>query len=578
MGSFNFTDRITGQPGTSSTGSGIASFLVGQLDNANACTAPPGDLHTGANSFYVQDSWRATRKLTINYGLRWDQFWPTWEHKDRMSTFDPNLVNPATGTKGALSIFGQGSGRNGRHAIEERYFKAFGPQLGLAYAWNDRTVLRASYGISYGPAYIKWLGSNGPYTVVSSDGFSASRYATTLDNGITPAFNWTSGFPVPFPSSFPILDPTLDNGGTITFMDPDNRPPMNQNVSFEIERQLPGQMSLRVAYIGLLAHHLQTEYPYDLNSVPLKNLTLGSDLLEADVNSPQARAAGIKVPYSGFSGSVAQALKPFPQYNHINYVGAMLGNSTYHSLQVNLQKRLGHGLSFLASYAVQKQLSNVDFPGYNGQGSLSVRHPELIKQDGKRLLGKDQPQNFNISWDYELPFGTGHAFAGHASKPLNYVIGGWRLSAIQNYFSGRPISITTRATNPIAGVWPELVPGVPIRATGCGDYDPNNPAKNRYLNINAFRSDPTTYRGYSLGNFSQIPNIRSCGFQDEAIGLDKQLVLHEQWRLSLGTYWQNALNRHPWRGLVTDLGSPAFGQYTDVNPSRFIQFYMRLEF
>src|SRR5262249_38961718 len=145
-------------------------------------------------------------------------------------------------------------------------------------------------------------------------------------------------------------------------------------------------------------------------------------------------------------------------------------------------------------------------------------------------------------------------------------------------FSGRPISVTTRATNPIAGVWPELVQGVPIRGTSCKDFDPNNPAKNSYLNKNAFRTDPATYLGFPLGNVSQLPNVRACGYQDEAFGLEKEFNVHEQWKIKFGTYWQNAFNRHPWRGLNTDLGSPAFGQYTDVNPARFIEFYLRVEF
>jgi hypothetical protein len=455
--------------------------------------------------------------------------------------------------------------------------------VGLAYALSPKTVLRAAYGISYGPAWQKWLGSNGQLT--SADGWAVTRTSSTLDNGVTPAFNWNNGFPIPFPT-LPDINPTLDNGGIVEYVDRDSRPPMTQNISAEVGQELPGQISVRVAYVGTMAHRLPARDPYDWNSLPLTAFSMGS-LLTADINSPAARAAGIPIPYAGFTGSVAQALKPYPQYLSVQPWGVQIGNSTYNALQVNAQKRFGQGLTFLAAYTLSKQLTNVDFPGYNGAGSTTVRSIYLLKQDGKRLLSKDEPQIFNISWVYELPFGSGKRFANGAKGPLNAVIGGWTFSAIQNYFSGRPISVTTNATNPVAGEWPILIPGVPIKQTGCGKYAAGDPSRNRFLNINAFASPDAfgnanpQYPNLPFGNISQLENVRTCGYLNENVQLDKTTKIHERMAFQFGSIFSNLFNRHPWVGdsFQANITNPStFGTYTSAYPGRTVQFFLKLIF
>jgi hypothetical protein len=581
FGNFSFRNRTTGLPGFSSTGQAVASFYTGWLDTAQVDTPLVTATHMSGWGFFAQDSWRATRKLTVNAGLRWNIFPPGWEHQDKASTFDPNLLNPATGTKGALSFYGQGTGRNGLHQLQDYYFGALNPQLGLAYAMNQKTVIRAFYGLSNGPYWTKFIGANAPG--YPSDGFGQSLIAGGLDNGVTPAYNWNNTFPLTFASSFPVIDPTFRDGQNITLWSRfDDRPQRIQNVSFEVARELPGELSVKVTYIGTFAHGLVLSDPYDLNAAPLSALSLGN-LLNEPFSSPAAKAAGITAPFPGFAAlynpsgdpskdpSVAQALRPYPQYRRITCGNCQLGFSTYNGVQFNAQKRFGSGLTFLANYTISKELASEAGIWSGG----SSRHPTLWASDTHQLLqGQERPWIARFSWVYELPIGHGKRFLGNASKPVNTILGGWQFTGVLNYFAGRPLAISTSATNPsaiVAQTWPVLNPGVPLVANQCSSRLQSVP----YLNANAF-SDPAPF---GIGNYSYLAQVRNCAYANEDFGLDKTFRVHESLTVQLGTLWNNAFNRTEWSNgaLGTNIDVGNFGQYTSAYPARNIQFYLRLQ-
>ena len=142
---------------------------------------------TGGIAFFAQDSWRVTHKLTVNAGLRWDLFIPLHLLDNKMSTFNPTLPNPgAGGLLGALQLYGTQPGENGLIDSANYYYKAFDPKIGFAYQVNNKTVFRASYGISYLPYYQKFAGDL--KAKVPQDGWSTTRTSSTLDSGVTPAF------------------------------------------------------------------------------------------------------------------------------------------------------------------------------------------------------------------------------------------------------------------------------------------------------------------------------------------------------------------------------------------------------
>ena len=571
-GEFNFTNRMTGQPGDPSTGSGWASYMLGEVDSASITSPVDGRGRADAWAIYFQDQWRMTPKLTLTAGLRWNYFTPYSELQDKISTFDPNLPNPgAAGFLGGLSVYGDGPGRNGLRTVNEKFYKAFSPHFGFAYSLDPKTVIRASYSLTFAPHFQKYFGSIGPE--VPTTGFNATLTDSEKDNGLTPAFNWEQGWQLTFPE-FPEIDPALVNGSGITLIDrSESVPAYSQNISFEIGRELPHQISIRTAYVGNLSRRLATSSGADLNSIPLSLLSLGS-LLNADISSPAAQAAGIPLPYQGFSGSVAQGLRPFPQYTGIGVYGAQFGSSTYHSLQTNFQKRSGDW-TFLVAYTISKQISNNNFPGFIGFGGVTRQHPEVMNT-ARALLQKDRPQILAVSWVYDLPFGRGKKFLGGASRGLNYLLGGWRLSSIQNYMSGIPIRVSSGQSIPggFGGIWPVRAGG-PLQANSCGNVDPNSSGGDRfYLNSGAF----TAAAPFTLGDTSLLPNQRQCAILQENVQLEKFFEITEDVRVHLGTLWQNALNRHWWTGLNTNTSSADYGRFGSASPPRNIMFYLKVEF
>jgi len=574
-GTFSFSSNETGLPAFPvTTGLAYASYLLGEVDSASVATPVNWRDFTASSAIFAQDKWRATSKLTISYGLRWELYTPMHEIQNKISTFDPSIPNPGAGNiLGALSIYGTGRGRNGLIALNPYYFKAFAPKLGIAYAVNPKTVIRANAGISYEPMIVKYYQGGGQNA--SADGFFLRRTAASTDNGVTPAFNWNNGFPLTFPQ-LPVINPSLDNGGTISRWDyHDNRPAMVENFGFEIERELPHAMSIKAAYVGTMAHRIYGNY--NLNDLPLVNLKYGSLLLQP-ASSPAAQAAGITLPYPSFTGSVAQALRPYPQYLNVTNTAADIGNSTYNALQVTWQKRFGD-MIFNVNYTAQKILDNLNSGGVS-IAALSVQTPE-IRKTAKALGGNynnaaDTPQILNLSWDYGLPFGKGKHWGSHWNNWVDNVIGNWRFSAIQTYQSGQPFAVTDNARiQGIDSVWPLLVQGQPIRLRGCADLKPGDPTAGRVFNVNAF-ADPAPF---TLGNTRILPNTRGCPWIDEDVRLNKAFRVREHVAFNIGAQTYNIFNRHTFRSLQGNIDLPTtFGTATQATPGRNFTLYAKIEF
>ena len=575
-GVFNFTSRGTDLPGAAASGNGYASFLLGEVDNGQLWSAQDARWSTNTWGFYVQDSWRVRPKLTLNYGLRWDLFLPLNEGYDRITNFDPNRPNPGMdGRPGALTFFGEGEGRNGRTSgVWDVYKKAFSPRFGLAYTLTDKTLIRASYGLST-PAFFGLYGSG---MRILTTGFMQFRAGIQTDNnGVTPAFNWNDGVPDIsgfFSGKIPNLDPALANGSPHTVFFPEQaKPGLNQNINFGIERDLGGGLIVRSDYIGLLAHGLAADGHVRLNQIPLSALSLGS-VLNTNINSQAARDAGIQKPYPSFEGSVAQGLRPFPALFNINDISSPTVNMLYHSLQTTLQKRFGHGLNFLIAYTISKTLSNGG--GFGGQGQASglgdLQHTD---QRGilKGLFAADRPQMLAISYLYELPFGPGKRFGGGMTNPvLKHLVGGWRLSAIHHYWRESPIKVTTSSTIPggLASVWANREQGQIPTGQGCGDYSSGDVSLNR----DAF-SVPDAFQ---LGDTRILPSTRPCGYMNENIAIQKIFPFRERYRVEFATEFINMFNRHNMTGLQTNISQSTFGQYTGVTQPRRIQFHLKFRF
>lgn len=596
----DFSSQVTGR----GTGAGFASFLLGSVDSGIVGSQLAQDWRDQAWAWYAQDQWRVTPKLTLSYGLRWDLFLSPKEAVNRIGTFDPSLPNPAAGGRlGALTFWGDGPGRNGRQRLLDTYPWALGPRLGIAYQWNPQTVVRIYYGIQRYP--LNSVLYDGRW--IPNYGWGATLTTASANNGVTPAFsNWDNGtFTLP---TFPTLDPSYLNGSGLAYVDPrDDKPGPEQDFGVAIEREVPGGIMLRAKYAGKLQHGIPTNNLVDLNQIPLSALSLGQ-LLFADINSPQAQAAGIPIPYPGFTGSVAQALRPYPQYQSINDINALVKTDLWHAGIFEVQKHFGSGLSFLATYTISKMLSNDPFPtclasvcagvptsvqtsAFRGNGASELGGKGLVV--GSPIgLGGDRAQTLNLSYTYELPLGRDKRFLGRANPILQTLVGGWMISGLQSYSSGTPFPILSGATAlsasaggfgaiasgiPTFGAtWANLVPGQAVRTNvGCGDYNPRNPSKNQYLNPNAFAAPPLL----TLGDVNILPNVRTCGAVNETFSLVKDFSIRERIGVKFGADFFNAFNRHQWYALQTNVSNPqSFGQYTAATDPRIIQLHMSVNF
>ena len=388
-GAHSFRNRGTGLPGFGATGVGYASFLLGEVDSLGLNSPRAARFSNNTLAFFMQDSWRATPKLTLNYGVRWDFFLPMKEGYDRIANTSLTTPNPgADGTLGALVFYGDGPGRNGRTGVWDTYKKAISPRFGLAYSLNNQTVVRASYGISTSAL----LGLYGSGMRVLTTGFMNVRAnQATTNQGVTPLYNWNDGVPGItgiFSGALPNLDPALANGINHGIIFPGEvRPALNQNINFGIERNLGQGLIVRADYIGLLARHLPSDSHIELNQMPLSALSLGS-VLNTDIGSQAARAAGITRPYPSFEGSVAQALRPFPQFQRINNLSSPTATMNYHSLQASAQKRFG-GLNFLFAYTISKTLGTGGGFGAQGQSGGQAHHRRLAHLSHPQLLGRE---------------------------------------------------------------------------------------------------------------------------------------------------------------------------------------------
>ena len=573
-GSYNFTDRGTGLPGVPETGVGYATFLLGDSENFTQWTNR-AEKHTSFTwAFYAQDSWRATDKLTVNYGLRWELPIPAHETYDRIGTFSPSISNPAAGgINGALWFWGEGPGRNGRKRTANLNYANWGPRLGLAYALDEQTVIRGYAGLMYYPLN----GEAASGFITPNLGFGAQVSRNSPDNGVTPAVNWTNGIVGILPA-VPSLDPSLLNGSTVNFLDPlETKQGRVTRLGAALERQILGSVLVRAEYTGMLAHGIPSAQIARYNQLPLRFLGLG-DLLLQDINSPDAQAAGISSPYAGFTGTVAQALRPFPQYDWVVQNNSKSAYSLYHSGIFSLQKRFETGFSFFIAHTIAKNLTvndaGTNFNALNPNGA--IQHWGLWNTS-KMLATFDLPWYTKMNYAYELPFGPGKRWMADASGIVRQLVGGWTVAGIHNYSGGVPIRVTTRQfLQNIGPAWPILVDGGRVRtSTSCGDFDPGDPSRNRYLNINAF----ATPAQFQLGNTRVLPNVRTCGFSNEDFAILKDFFATEEVNLRFGAEFFNLFNRHHFRRINTDIDNPgAFGTQTNASNPRTIQFHLKITF
>jgi len=543
-GCINFDFKHTGRPGdtnfTTAGGSPVASMLLGYANNGSIDTIRYIGQQWPSFAGFFQDDWRVKPNLMLNLGLRWETTLPPTGENDSWSDFSPTRANPGAGGRlGALIYAGSGDGREGTRSLADSYFKGFGPRFGLAYTWKEKTVVRLSYGLSYGNVT----------TVTGSThnlGFTLTDTQSDATQGLLPRFLVKDGQPARvYP---PFIDPSFANGRSIAWWQGQEatRPPAFQSFNLSIQRQLSPTTVAEVAYNGSLGSRLQAGL-LTYNSLNPSVLTqYGATLLNSRFDSPQAIAAGIQAPFPGFgalwgsAATVRQALRPYPQFQDIDTRsggGDHSGHSTYHSVMVRFEKRYSRGLQFQTSYVFSKILTDSDSYWSDTYGyAMDNFNRKLEKSIGQF----DVPHNAKFSAVWDVPFGKGKPFLNQ-NRVVNWVAGGWRISGIAVYSSGQPRNISTSnglplfagGNRPIISTYDGWRP-----ATVGGSFDP---AVDRTIQpVTFFPAQPAN----TFGNMTRYnPKFRDFANLNENLSFSKSIPIKEQIRLDFRAEMFNAFNR-----------------------------------
>lgn len=558
-GEFNFASGPTSTPSDSNSGFGFASFYLGAASNATIALPELLGWRVKYYAAFLQDDWKITPRLTADLGMRWEISTPVTEAHDQMSFMDPTVANPgAGGLPGAYVFEGSGTGRLGGNTPQTSFKNAWGPRVGFSYQLRPNTVVRAGYGIYYQSLKMGGFGEN------DSAGFTGSYTYPTPASPQTPAvvISQITAYPGPKP---PFINPTVMNGQDPTvILSSVARPGTTQTWSLDVEQQLPGNTVVDIAYVGDHGDHLQA-FLHDPNQGLPVNLARGACLqvnITNQVGNPVcAGQTVVAAPYSGFSGTVSQALRPFPQYGsaQVDTVTSAddFGVYTYEALQAEVQKRISHGLTVLASYTWSKNLTNADaeYPtdaAWEANDVAGALNTYNLKVE-KGLSQYDTPQSVVLSYTYQLPFGKGRAVASNANPVVNTVIGGWQIAGSQTYQSGNPLAVTEG--NWTSGIFagPEANLGASARPNIVPGVNPNGFHGGKFVFGQSTRWNPAAFTYAPDFTFGDAPrdfgNVRSFANLNENFNFEKQIPTHtERVHTLFRMDFFNAFNRHQFTG------------------------------
>lgn len=589
----SFGGGLTQNSVTGQGGSGLAQFLLGAVDqNSNVRWVFPTFSSTKEWAAYIQDDFRVTSKLSLNYGLRWDRWgWPAdrFGNASYFNFTQPNSVIP--GLKGQIIYVKPGETMLPGHNAD------FAPRFNFAYTLTPKTVIRGGWDMIYNDDLSASFGqSTGP---AQGPGFNAYSYWTNYDatgQGLTntsmvPAFILSQGAPPLQPFMRPQPSNVQVNigspGAGILTQIPTTHDPYNEVWNFTVQQQLPGDMVLTVSYVGNEGHFLSGENNRLYNYVSTANTLQYRDQLNFRVPTP----ALYQLEW-GPQVAQSQLLKPYPQYNYVDNFLTHDLNSNYQGLQVNVSKRYSHGLSLNSSYAWQKSIvspglsplyaATLTGGSFGPRGGLAVETPGLVgfgytsaqdkdNRNGDRTVSPFDATNvFNLSWTYELPTAS---FVRGKGRVADAFWGGWKFAGTFTASGGLPMHITG-PSNPLTN-----------RVNLIGDPSARRGSKTRYqleqqwYNPNAFEavfgSDPQIIQLKTSGTPAQqaqhnefyrfgtagylLGNARAPGFWGTDMSLFKQFKITESSHLQLRFTAFNALNHQ-------NLALPGTGWCLPPNP------------
>ena len=535
-GGFDFSGVFTQNPvdQTLNTvpqeGEGYADFLLGSPSAWGVGINPETGGRMYSAQAFVQDEYKVRPNLTLTLGVRY-VFQSGWsEVKNQLSSFQPNVLNPATGTPGALWY----AGEQGHRSLTKTIPAFFSPRLGFAWSPRKDLSIRGGFGI---------------YNIIAGQNITAPAQAWgqgwvpsgSRFNTINPVFQLSQG-PPPGAITYPTAatrTPELLNDNNVNYSIYDSPMEYTEQFHLDVQHEFPGGVVLDLGFVGNKGVHLQ--YTRDINQVPVGKLGLG------------------------------QAARPYRQFQSIN--GAFFdGWSNYDALQVTAKKQFSNGILFQVNYAWSKALDTLTSQGQGGGGSAD-RVGYQNAYDVKGNYGRaatDIRHMLNGNMLFYLPFGSGKRFLNHGGA-LSGIAGGWQLSSIFQLRSGLPFSpyLGTNNSGALSGTWrPNQLPA----GTIC---DPTG-LVNKCIDGVAFAEPQVNTFGNTRRNILTGPNWRTV---DLALLKNFSLSrLHEGANAQLKVQATDVFN-HPNLGFPErDFQSTGFGQTTYANTNRQMQLGLKISF
>ena len=548
-GSFTFSNLLSDLPGAPNTGTPLASFLLGQVQQFSIdLQRDPIRNRAQFQEYFVQDDWRLSNGVTVNAGVRYTLNFPSTEETNQAAVFDLETQQ--------LEFLG----RDGQPRTARKLHKRnFGPRLGIVGRVADKTIARAGYGL----VWIEMTGITTPFTTPVFP-FLQTVSQRTLDN-ITPAFTLSAG-----PDVQPIpLTPDAGAGQGVFAVDRDLGSGYAQQWNASLQRALTSNISVEVAYVGSKITRVGVP-DTNLNQLSVDQLAQGSTLLER-VSNPYF---GI-IPRSSSLGdetiTVAQLLKPYPRHTTVSLYRNNVGTSIYHGMYTKIEQRFSGGLSYLVSYTRSKLIDDAssvfDASVLTGPAANFPAADSFNRTRERAYSTGDVPHVLAASAVWEIPLGDRRR--SRATGVVGALVNDWTLTGMLTMQSGVPLAVTqTTNNNAFAGFGTQ-------RPNVVGD--PTLPSAersvNRWFNTGVFSPAPA----FTLGTSSRNP-VRGPGYCNVDLALLRRVPLSRAKALEVRAEIFNATNTAHFLAPNTMVGAAAFGAITAAGDPRVVQFAVKFHF
>jgi hypothetical protein len=516
---------------------------------------------------YGSDTWTASRKLTLNIGLRWELPGGVAERKNRATVLLPNYFNPTTGILGTLALVNSPQWRD--RTTEPSLHNLLSPRLGFAYRVNSNLVVRGGYSLAYvAPDLGTVLPESSPVVSASTQASNASNaiYGYTVANpfgtGTANALainqpvgrSWGSNYVTTYQQTYggqPISGPVPTS--TMTYMEQWN---------LAVAQQFKGEQSIELGYAGGLAVHL----------IPSGNISL---------DMPNAtQIAQIQACTTGNTCTQQQARNlytNFPAYRNVTNTNPYLGTMNYNSMQVRYQKRFNGGGLITSGFTWSKNIgdSGVNTSFLDNGADGGVQDYNNLKNE-RSILNFSMKYRWVTSYVVDLPFGKGKRFLNSLNGATDRVVGGWSVNGITTLQTGQPLNLTagsnTYTTNWNAGALR------PNYAAGC-TKTVGGSSQSRlggWFNKSCF----TVPTAYALGNEPRVDStLVGSGVANWDFSLQKATRITEATNLQFRFEFFNMFNRRQWAVPNTNASQGSFGTVTDQqNQPRQMQASLRFNF